>query len=156
MTFQLHTSNETESLLSELVSQIQSTDPFEKRLVITMGKGMRTWLKLKIAEKLGVSANLHFLSTEKIIWDIAKDNISTENQNQANPFSKERMAWKIRNILSTVIEDHPDEFEIVASFIAEDDPLKKIQFCWEVANVFDGYLHYRPKLIEQWENGQIQ
>ena len=156
MTFQLHTSNETENLLSELVSQIQSTDPFEKRLVITMGKGMRTWLKLKIAEKLGVSANLHFLSTEKIIWDIASDNIRIENQNQANPFSKERMAWKIRNILSMVIIDHPDEFEIVASFIAEDDPLKKIQFCWEVANVFDGYLHYRPKLIEQWENGQIQ
>ena len=86
---------------------------------------------------------------------MAQDSLKGNSSFQSNPFSKERIAWKIRNILSEIITEYPSEFNLVYSFIDKDDPLKKIQFCWEVATVFDGYLHYRPELIENWENGEI-
>jgi len=32
-------------------------------VIVTSGKGMQNWLKLEIAKQLGVSANLHFVTT---------------------------------------------------------------------------------------------
>ena len=149
MPFHLHTSNRTENLLLEFVSRTRDVDPMEKRMVITAGKGMRIWMKQKIAELTGISANLHFLSLENAVWSLADH--SHDKANSGTPFSKERMAWKIRYAIPKLAVQYPDAFKIVSSFLKEDDPLKKIQLCWEIASVFDGYLHYRPELIEKWE-----
>jgi exodeoxyribonuclease V gamma subunit len=151
MPFYLHTSNRTEDLLREFVSRIQCLDPMKKRFVVTNGKGMRTWLKHRISELSGISANLHFLSPERVVWDLANPGASNEHGGQANPFSKERMAWKIRYALPDLADKYPEPFKVVSSFLEEDDPLKKIQLCWEIASVFDGYLHYRPQLMEEWK-----
>ena len=155
MSFHLHTSNETESLLNVLLDEMKKDDPLVKRVIVTSGKGMQNWLKLEIAKQLGVSANLHFVTTERIIWQLSQASIQKFSYSTSNPFSKERIAWKIRNILPSVILDYPQEFNLINSFIKSDDALKKIQFCWEVATVFDGYLHYRPELIQEWENGEF-
>ena len=155
MSLYLHTSNKTENLLKVLIDQMKNDDPLSKRVIVTSGKGMQNWLKFEISKLLGVSANLHFFTIEKIIWQLAKASLSNSNYSQSNPFSKERIAWKVRHVLSEITADYPSEFELVQSYIEIDDPLKKIQFCWEVATVFDGYLHYRPDLIEKWDNGQI-
>lgn len=155
MTFHLHTSNETESLLSDLLHEMKKDDPLTKRVIVTSGKGMQNWMKFEIAKQLGVSANLHFVTTEKIVWQLSKPHAQNFDYSTVNPFSKERIAWKIRNVLPGIILDHPIEFKLIKYFIKSDDPLKKIQFCWEVATVFDGYLHYRPKLIQDWEDGKI-
>ncbi|MDG1326639.1 MAG: exodeoxyribonuclease V subunit gamma [Opitutales bacterium] len=155
MSFHLHTSNETESLLTVLLDEMIKDDPLVKRVIVTSGKGMQNWLKLEIAKQHGVSANLHFVTTERIVWQMSQASIQNFSDSMSNPFSKERIAWKIRNILSGIILDYPKEFNLIDSFIESEDSLKKIQFCWEVATVFDGYLHYRPELIQEWENGEI-
>jgi exodeoxyribonuclease V gamma subunit len=151
MPFHLHTSNRTESLFREFVSRSQGIDPMEKRFIVTNGKGMRIWLKQRISESLGISANLVFLSPEQAVWKFAKSTIPELSELSGNPFSKERMAWKIRSALPNLAAEFPEPFEVVSSFLEEEDPLKKIQLCWEIASVFDGYLHYRPNLIENWK-----
>ena len=65
------------------------------------------------------------------------------------------MAWKIREVLPGVISDHPDEFNLIISYLEDGDPLKRIQLCWEIAGVFDGYLNYRPEMISKWSDGKI-
>ncbi len=152
MPFHLHTSNRTENLLREFVSRTRGIDPMEKRFIVTNGKGMRVWLKQRISETLGISANLVFLSPEQAVWKFAKPAIPELSELAGNPFSKERMAWKIRHALPNLADQFPEPFKVVSSFLEEDDPLKKIQLCWEIASVFDGYLHYRPELIDEWKN----
>ena len=125
----------------------------KERFIVTSGKGMRTWLKQRISELIGISANLHFLSPERVAWDLAVPASFNDREFGSNPFSKERMAWKIRYALPSLASKHPEPFSLVTSFLEEDDPLKKIQLCWEIASVFDGYLHYRPDLIEKWNKG---
>lgn len=151
MPFHLHTSNRTEDLLREFVARTQGIDPMEKRLIVTNGKGMRVWLKQRISEFHGISANLVFLSPEQAVWKFAKSTTQELSELSGNPFSKERMAWKIRYALPSLADEFPEPFKVVSSFLEEEDPLKKIQLCWEIASVFDGYLHYRPELIENWK-----
>ena len=125
MSLYLHTSNKTENLLKVLIDQMKNDDPLSKRVIVTSGKGMQNWLKFEISKLLGVSANLHFFTIEKIIWQLAKASLSNSNYSQSNPFSKERIAWKVRHVLSEITADYPSEFELVQSYIEIDDPLKK-------------------------------
>jgi len=156
MAFNLATATKTETLLDAFLEDISSLDPFEKKWVVTSGKGMRTWMKQAIASKNGISANLCFLSPERAVWSFA--NLpETENLiSGRNPFSKERLAWKIRQVLPEIHQQNPETFKMLTPFITDEDPIKKIQLCWEIATVFDEYLHYRPELLEKWENGQDQ
>ena len=116
-------------------------------------KKLQNWIKFQVSRQLGVSANLHFFTTEKIIWQMAQDSLKGNSSFQSNPFSKERIAWKIRNILSEIITEYPSEFNLVYSFIDKDDPLKKIQFCWEVATFLTvTYIANRTRKIGKMES----
>lgn len=154
MSFNLTTSTQTESLLDAFLEDTSSLDPFEKKWVVTSGKGMRIWMKQAIAERTGISANLCFLSPEQGVWSFANLPSFENLISDRNPFSKERLAWKIRQVLPRIHQENPEAFQVLTPFIADEDPLKKIQLCWEIAAVFDEYLHYRPELLEKWEMGQ--
>ena len=154
MSFNLTTSTQTESLLDAFLEDTSSLDPFEKKWVVTSGKGMRVWMKQAIAERTGISANLCFLSPEQGVWSFANLPSFENLISDRNPFSKERLAWKIRRVLPRIHQENPEVFQVLTPFIADEDPLKKIQLCWEIATVFDEYLHYRPELLEKWEKGQ--
>ena len=82
---------------------------------------MRTWIKRGVAELRGVSANLRFLSPERVIWDLANPENGNGFGKPANPFSKERMAWKIRHALPNLADQFPEPFKVVSSFLEEDD-----------------------------------
>ena len=154
MALQLITSTHSETLLRAFLAENENLDPFEKRWIVTSGKGIRTWIKHEIASILGVSANLHFLSPEQAVWSFANLPKLSDSQITKNPFSKERLAWKIRKILPELSTEDPEAFAMVSPFLGDEDPLRKIQLCWEIASAFDGYLHYRPQLLEKWENGE--
>ena len=90
-----------------------------------------------------------------MVWQLAKTLLPQNITISGNPFSKERMAWKIREVLPEVLSDYPEEFNLLISYLEDEDPLKRIQLCWEIAGVFDGYLHYRPEMISMWSDGKI-
>jgi len=153
MSLHLFTSNNTENLLCALARDIKHSDPLEKKWIVTSGRGIRVWIKQKLADLFGVSANLNFMSPEQAVWSFADSINLSSHTFSRNPFSKERMAWKIRQVLPELYQENPEIFRMIGPFLSEEDPLKRIQLCWEIAQTFDGYLHYRPELLENWENG---
>ena len=139
----LFTSNKQEVLLSAF-SEICKTLGLANQKHCYSGRGIRNWIKQELARINGISANLQFFSPEQLVWQFGKILLPQNFTIIGNPFSKERMAWKIREVLPGVISDHPDEFNLIISYLEDGDPLKRIQLCWEIAGVFDGYLNYRP------------
>ena len=124
----------------------------EKRWVITSGKGIRTWLKQSIATKTGISANLSFLSPEQAVWSFPNFKESKNFVGRQNPFSKERLAWKIRYALPKIYQEQKKAFEQLEPFLKSVDPLKSFNSAGKFATVFDNYLHYRPDMLEKWED----
>jgi exodeoxyribonuclease V gamma subunit len=155
MAIHLFTSNKQEILLSAFSDICKTLSPLQVRNIVTSGRGIRNWIKQELAKINGISANLQFFSPEQLVWQFAKTLLPADIRVTGNPFSKERMAWKIREVLPELISDYPDEFNLLISYLEDEDPLKRIQLCWEIAGVFDGYLHYRPEMISKWSNGKI-
>ena len=155
MPIHFFTSNKQEVLLSAFSEICKTLGPLQTRNIVTPGRGIRNWIKQELARINGISANLQFFSPEQLVWQFGKILLPQNFTIIGNPFSKERMAWKIREVLPGVISDHPDEFNLIISYLEDGDPLKRIQLCWEIAGVFDGYLNYRPEMISKWSDGKI-
>jgi exodeoxyribonuclease V gamma subunit len=155
MAIHLFTSNKQEILLSAFSEICKTLGPLQTRNIVTPGRGIRNWIKQELARKNGISANLQFFSPEQVVWQFGKILLPKNFTIIGNPFSKERMAWRIREVLPGLISDHPDEFNLIISYLEDGDPLKRIQLCWEIAGVFDGYLNYRPEMISKWSDGKI-
>ena len=155
MPLHLYTSNKQEILLSAFSEICKTLRPLQTRNIVTLGRGIRNWIKQELARINGISANLQFFSPEQLVWQLGKTLLPQDFTIIGNPFSKERMAWKIREVLPDVISDHPDEFNLIISYLEDGDPLKRIQLCWEIAGVFDGYLNYRPEMMSRWSDGKI-
>jgi len=155
MPLHLYTSNKQEILLSAFSEICKTLGPLQTRNIVTPGRGIRNWIKQELARKNGISENLKLFSNEKAEWQFGKIILHKNFTIIGNPFSKERMAWRIREVLPGLISDHPDEFNLIISYLEDGDSLKRIQLCWEIAGVFDGYLNYRPEMISKWSDGKI-
>jgi len=146
-------SNALDVLKGLLVQHIQHAplhDPFTAERILVQSPGMAQWLKLELAQALGIAANLEFPLPASFLWKTFADVLDGVPERSA--FNKEAMGWKLMILLPPLLEQ--PEFAPLCSYL-DDDPqgVKRYQLCAKVADVFDQYLMYRPEWIEDWEQG---
>lgn len=152
MSFQLIVSNSLKSLAHSLSNHIQTEESvFQPIYVVTQTDGMNAWLKLKIAEKLGISANIQFLKPNDIINLIYKNLGGTYIQS----ISTHDMNWLLYKLLSEkeFIEKHPN-ISSYYEFAGIDKDIKRMALAERVADLFDQYQVYRTEMIEEWNRGE--
>ena len=91
----LYTSNDAEELVLKCAEDLKTplSNPFKTEEFLVQSRGMSSWLKLQMADKLGVFANAKFRFPEETIWKILKAFLGSGPDK--NPYTKEGMAWKI-------------------------------------------------------------
>src|SRR5690606_5593360 len=107
MSFQLIVSNSLKSLADSLSQKIQiETSVFQPIYVVTQTEGMNAWLRLQIAEKLGIAANIQFLKPNDIINLIYKN----LGGNYIQSISTHDMNWLLYKLLGEkeFIEKYPN------------------------------------------------
>ncbi|WP_343844537.1 exodeoxyribonuclease V subunit gamma [Bowmanella denitrificans] len=127
---------------------------FEPQPIWVQSPGMAQWLKLQVAESLGIAANLTFPLPSSFIWNQLYLRLLPELP-QESAFSKDNMCWKLMAILPSLCDD--PNFSAVASYLKVSEAgqeLKLFQLCQKVADLFDQYLVYRPDWLLAWEQGQ--
>ncbi|EVU18307.1 exodeoxyribonuclease V, gamma subunit, partial [Vibrio parahaemolyticus V-223/04] len=68
-------------------------------------------------------------------------------------FNKEAMTWKLMHLLPGLLNQ--EVFSPLAQYLKDDsDHSKLYQLAEKIADIFDGYLVYRPEWIASWEAGQ--
>ncbi len=151
--FTIYHSNQIDVLKSLLVALIKRdplANPFEQEQILVQSPGMSQWLKMALAQELGVAANLNFPLPATFIWDMFTQVLDDVPARSA--FNKEAMTWKIMQLLPEHLQE-PD-FLPLASYLAEDeDGSKRYQLAEKIADIYDGYLVYRPEWIASWESG---
>ncbi|WP_317918112.1 exodeoxyribonuclease V subunit gamma [Vibrio sp. MACH09] len=151
--FTVYHSNQIDLLKSLLVELIRSSpldNPFEKEQILVQSPGMSQWLKMEMAAELGVAANIEFPLPATFIWNMFVQVLDDVPERSA--FNKESMTWKLLLLLPSCL--HREEFAPLASYLANDDDKSKLyQLAEKIADIFDGYLVYRPEWIAAWEAG---
>lgn len=143
-----------ECLAEQLIAQLNqdvspSKNVFDADVILVQSPGMAQWVKLFIAQHLGVAANLSFPLPSSFIWDLYRQHIP--NLPEQSAFSKDNIAWKIMRILPTLLGQ--EAFLPIRQYLSQHSDLRLYQLCQKIADVYDQYLVYRPDWILAWEEG---
>lgn len=139
-----------ESLISCLQEAAENgTSVFESDQILVQSPGMSQWLKIQIADKLGIAANIDFPLPSSFIWQLYQQHVP--NLPEQSAFTKANMTWKLMSILPTKLA--LPEFAAIEQYLDNSQPLKLYQLAAKIADVYDQYLVYRPEWIIHWEAG---
>lgn len=140
-------------VLVEMIRQDPQSDPFVAEQILVQSPGMAQWLKLELAERLGIAANIEFPLPASFLWKVfvaALDDVP-----ERSAYNKASMTWVLMRILPQYLDS--DLFSVLRQYLQEDDdPLRLYHLCERVADLFDQYLVYRPDWIAAWEQGDDQ
>lgn len=142
-------------LLKTLVIQLIKNDPpqgaFTEEKILVQSTGISQWLKMGLAQELGIAANTRFPLPATFLWEMFNTVIPELDKDSA--FSKELMKWKIMTLLPKVI-DQP-EFEPIKNYLSDDATgIKNHQLADKIADLYDQYSVFRPAWIAQWESSE--
>ena len=137
-------------LLVEMVSQAPLSDPFKAEQILVQSPGMAQWLKLELAQRIGIAANVEFPLPASFLWRTFSQLLVDVPERSA--YSKDSMTWVLMDVLHSYLQT--PEFSTLADYLGETgEALKFYQLCEKIADLFDQYLVYRPDWIAAWESG---
>ena len=155
----LYQSNLTECLLSGLQQIIEQRLPnmslLEPEHVLVQNPDMAQWLKMELAERQGIAANLAFPLPSSFLWQIFHS-LFGDQLPKESPYSKDKMSWQLFQLLP-VMADQSEFGWLQPDLFIQDDAesqLRLFQLCGSIADTFDQYLMYRPDWIASWEQGE--
>jgi exodeoxyribonuclease V gamma subunit len=151
MAFQLQISNSLNQLANQLSEDISDIKDhvFRSVPIVTQTEGMNSWLKLQIAEKTGIAANIQFSKPNDIIHKI----YYLLGGNFTQVLSKDNLSWVIYQLLSE--NDFTNQNPSIASYYnyeGVDSDLKRMALAEKIADLFDQYQIYRTDMITNWNN----
>lgn len=163
----IYHSNKLEVLLTVLAEQSkhQNKHPFEKDVILVQSPGMSQWLKLELATRNGIAANIDFPLPSSYIWSLYQKLL--EDVPKTSPFNKDRLVWRIHRILPKFFEDADfapvvnylnsfknsaisDEFQDIKN---QQQELSLYKLALKIADVYDNYLMYRFEWLNHWSEG---
>ena len=151
--FYSYQSNQLEILIEQLAGVLRRPlrAPLAREIVITQSNGMARWLALRLAERLGVCANLAFQFPATFLWEMSRAVL--RQVPPTSSFDKSVLVWRVMALLRE-LEDTP-RFESLNVYLGDGgDDFRRHELACRIADGFDQYLVYRPDWIEKWEAGE--
>jgi exodeoxyribonuclease V gamma subunit len=174
--FRLYHSNDLDVLKELLVHQMRQgdSDPFIAEQILVQSQGMAHWLKLQVAESLGIAANIEFPLPSSFVWKVY--NSVKPDLPERSHFEKESMTWKLMRLIPTLLDE--ELFAPIAHYLdvkksgeatesgeianngesntrrPKINQQKVFALAEKIADTFDQYLVYRPDWLLAWEAGK--
>lgn len=145
----LKVSNSLNSLSSGLAQNLRDAgnSVFQPHYIITQTEGMNNWLKLQLAEHLGIAANCRFMKPNDLLYQL----YVILGGPHSEVLSPQNLSWLVFKLLGQeeFIAKYP---KVAAYYTAEEteSDLKRMALAEKVADLFDQYQVYRPEMIQAW------
>ncbi|MGR6874794.1 exodeoxyribonuclease V subunit gamma [Pseudomonas sp. HK3] len=155
----LYQSNKVERLLAQLVALLLEQDvaPLEHETIVVENPGLAHWLKMQLANSLGIAANLEFPMPSRFFWQVQRQLMP--DLAQESVFNKDSLTWLIVESLQNEALMEQEAFQLLQSYLrandsdtASDTALKYYRLATTIADLYDQYLVYRPDWIEHWQD----
>jgi len=161
----IYRSNRIEQLIDALASVLQTPvkSLVEPEWIGIHSQGLRSWLAMEMAKRLGIWAHTRVLFPRDLI-NALLSRVFEEPFAAEDPFQPDRMTWRIMALLAQT--DGPNlsdtaGFESLKAYLSSPGQrdaqagvtyLKRFQLAQKIAALFDQYLIHRPEMILAWEN----
>ncbi len=131
-------------------SRLAQADPFVPATVVVQSFGTGQWLKLQLASKQGICANLECVLPAHFIWNLYSTLL---DQPRESPLDKSLLAWRLMSLFEQL---KAEEYVPVQQYLTGtgDQDLRAYQLASSLADVFNQYLVYRPDWIISWEKNE--
>ncbi|MFC6440002.1 exodeoxyribonuclease V subunit gamma [Pseudobowmanella zhangzhouensis] len=146
-------SNKMEVLAQTLCEVLRNSQlpVLQSQPILVQSPGMAQWLKLQVADTLGIAANLTFPLPSSYIWGLYQTFLPDVPRETA--LNKSAMHWKLLEMLCA--DGGASRYPQLGDYLLDDHTgLKCYQLSQKIADVFDHYLMYRPDWLHAWEQGE--
>jgi exodeoxyribonuclease V gamma subunit len=150
MSIQLKVSNSLKSLSDQLATELKGHHSiFEPIYIVTQTDGMNNWLRLQLAQQLGIAANIHFIKPNDAIHKIYR---ALDGQYQES-ISSDDLTWLLYMALEEA--DFVDKYPEIVDYYTvrgHQDTRKRLALAVKMADLFDQYQIYRSDVIKAWND----
>lgn len=151
-------SNRLEALCILLCSLRESRpplDPVTPEKVLVANPGIGRWLNFQIANHSGIAANIDYMLPATFVWQLYRNCL--EDVPEQSAFEKGALRLRVLHEL-TRISSATDQIWVPLQRYLDTDggvvgDAKRVQLASRIADVFDQYLVYRPRMLLDWEQG---
>ena len=131
----LHHANRMETLAARLAERLGEPvdDGWAPETLVVASNGMRRWLCLDLADRLGICANLHFPLPSRLFWDIYRavlPGVPTESA-----FATPILAWRVLAEFER-LDDDP-VWAPLRAYLAGSDDYGRYELARRIADTFD-------------------
>jgi exodeoxyribonuclease V gamma subunit len=151
----LHLSNRVEALADALLQALAGTreDPFAAEQVIVPSAGMKRWLTLRMADAMGVCAQVQFDYLASWLWTLLRHRCEAGGRSSPGlALTPPVLAWQLWRLLgdAAFVAQQPR----LAAYLADADQVMRWELAERVAALLDQVLGYRADWIETWSAGR--
>jgi len=156
-------SNRTEELLAALAETLRArraagAHPLEPVELVVPNRNLEQHVRLSLAERLGVAANLRFLRLERFVAELAG---AAGRDDQGHGGGRLVDAEALRGALLAVLHDAEAlaarELAPVRGYLEAPDAdgvaLRRVQLAGRLAQLFEEYAYSRPEMLLGWPVG---
>ncbi len=165
--FNLYQSNKVETLFAQLVRLLLSEDvsPLQTQTIVVENPGLAHWLKMQLANTLGLAANIEFPMPSRFFWQIQRSVMPELAQESV--YQKDSLTWLIFECLQNKQLLARPEFHLLEHFLNANNEqesqtseslsnrqslaLRQYRLAGTISDLYDQYLVYRPDWISHWE-----
>jgi len=143
--------------LTDLVVRLTRSyplDPLSTETVLVQSNGIAQWLKINLAQQVGIAAMLQVTLPARLQWQLYRA-VLGDDLPTTSPFDKSRLVWRLMRLLPEQLND--PRFEPLRDYVADDPDQRKLyQLAERLADLYDQYQMYRPQWLAAWTAGDDQ
>ena len=111
--------------------------------------GLRRWLEIRLAEKLGIVANVEFAAPAEYAWRLLR--AANPGLAAVSGYEREILRWRIFALLPALARE-PGR-EALAAALGDGDQSTRLRFADALAHAYERDLAYRSDRLAAWERG---
>ncbi|MFC0250512.1 exodeoxyribonuclease V subunit gamma [Massilia consociata] len=148
--------NQMELLRSAMFDWIRShpLGPLEQETILVQSNGVAEWLKIALAEDMGVCAATRVALPARFLWEAYRGMLGRERVPTRAPFDKDPLTWRLMRLLPSLL--HDESYAPLKQFLGDGCPERRLQLAERLADLYDGYQVYRADWLADWEAGRDQ
>lgn len=152
-----------EDLVDQVVELLAQplADPFQSEWVSVPSLGFRSWLRFRLAERLGTAtlgpegdagivANIEMPFPGSLRWRILRAHSAAEGRTDpSDPWEVDRLMWSVLEVMADPSADIDQRLRRSALPVG----VTLASRAGPIADLFDRYGVHRPQMVQAWANG---
>lgn len=126
--------------------------PLEQEVFLVQSNGVAEWLKVSMAEKMGVCSGVQVTLPARFLWQTYRQVLGAHAVPRHSPYDRQPLTWRLMQLLPTLLDE--PSFAPLAYFLQDGSYERRLQLAQKLADLFDQYQVYRANWLAAWAAGE--